>query len=279
MRRVVAGLAALVLAVLLTGCFILPAGEGELAVYVLDVGQGDSIFIVLPNGETLLIDAGERGSDKAVIAEIRSLGVDTLDYVVATHPHSDHIGGLAKVLDAFEVGSVYMPKVSHNTATFEGVLDTIAAKGLSLRTAKAGVVLFDDGELRAELLAPIDDSYDNLNNYSAVLMLTYGQTSFLFMGDAEKQVEKQLLDSGVPLRADVLKIGHHGSNTSSSKDFIDAVNPDIAVMSLGTGNSYGHPHRETLDTLNERSIEIWRTDQDGTVVFTSDGVFIYTQED
>ena len=245
---------------------------GELKISCLDVGQGDSIYIMLPTGETILIDAGESKNSASIIEYIKSSNKGTLDYVIATHPHADHIGGMAAVINAFNVKNVYMPDKVHTTKTFEDLIDTIEEKGLSFGIAKAGEVLFDYGNLKAEFIAPIRSNYTNLNNYSAVIMLTYNNRRFLFMGDAEKEVEAEIIAAGRNISADVLKVGHHGSNTSSSKDFIEKVNPKYAIISCGTGNSYGHPTASTLATLS--GIDIYRTDEKGTIIVVCDGTNI-----
>jgi competence protein ComEC len=244
---------------------------GDLQISYLDVGQGDCSFLLLPDGKTVLIDAGNSENGQEIIQYIRDTGTDTLDYVIATHPHADHIGGMAEVIQAFDVKNVYMPKKSHTSGTFEKLLDTIEAKGLTIETARAGKVLFDTDGLRAEFLAPIDDNHSNLNNASAVLLLTYHNNRFLFMGDAEKEVENKILESGADIFADVLKTGHHGSDTSSTRPFLEAVTPSIGIISVGENNSYGHPDPLTLATLEDMGVKVWRTDEKGTIVVTSDG--------
>lgn len=244
---------------------------GTLEISYLDVGQGDSIFIQLPNDESILIDAGNSENGTDIIQYIKDRGEDTLDYVIATHPHADHIGGMAEVINAFEVQNVYMPKAVHTSKTYENLLDIIAEKGLRIQTAKAGKVMIDSGDIKAEFLAPNSDSYADLNNYSAVLLLTYNKNRFLFMGDAESESEAEILSSGVNVSADVLKVGHHGSDTSSSQRFIKAVQPKYAVISVGSGNSYGHPDDAALDILRSSQAEIWRTDKKGTITVISNG--------
>ena len=255
------------------------APDNMLQVSFIDVGQGDSELLILPDGKTILIDAGEAKTADALIRFIQSLGVSRLDYIIATHPHADHIGGMAKVIGAFDVGSVYLPKVEHDTKTFEDLLLAVKEKGLKINTAKAGVTLLDEAGVRAEFLAPCADKYKDLNNYSAVLKLTYQNVSFLFMGDAEQESERQIIKQATEgaLSADVIKLGHHGSSTSSSKAFLGAVSPSIAVVSCGEGNSYGHPHAETLQTLERLGITIYRTDENGTVTVSTDGTSLDVQ--
>lgn len=246
--------------------YALVGDEGELRVSFIDVGQGDSEFIELPNGETLLIDAGTNETGADVVNYIESLGYSSIDYVVGTHPHEDHIGGLDDVIRTFDVESVYMPKVTADTKTFEDVLDAVDEKGLTINTAKAGVTLVDGDGLSVKMLAPVLDEYDNTNDYSAVIRIVYDDTSFIFMGDAEQYAE-DLITGDVD--SDVLKVGHHGSSTSTGEAFLERVSPSYAVISCGLGNSYGHPHTETIEKLG--GIHVFRTDEMGTIVATSDG--------
>ena len=239
---------------------------GLMRVHFIDVGQADSAFIELGNGQTMLIDAGRSGGD--VVDYIRNLQYETIDYVVASHPHDDHIGGMATVLNSFNIGKMYMPKQAHTISAFTNMLDVIENKGIDLYTAKAGTNILSSGNINIDVLAPFSERNSNLNNVSAVVRITYGKTVMLFTGDAEHVIENQLLNSGVD--ADVLKVGHHGAGSASSSSFIKAVSPDIAVISVGEGNSYGHPHADTLAILNEVGADIYRTDEQGTIVVTAD---------
>lgn len=251
----------------------LAADNGDnIIVHFLDVGQGDSEFIELPDGKCMLIDAGTSEYGTAIAETVADYGYSEIDYIVATHPHADHIGGMTKVVESFDVGKIYMPKASANTKTFENLLTTISDKGMSINTAKAGVEIYSDSELRMEFLAPVSDSYDDLNNYSAVLKITYGSNSFLFTGDAEDISENEMLDYDYSaLTSDVLKVGHHGSESSSTVEFLDAVQPEYAVISCGKGNSYGHPHGEVIERLNAIGVHTYRTDQQGTITVVCDG--------
>lgn len=251
--------------------YALVGDEGELRVSFIDVGQGDSEFIELPNGETLLIDAGTNETGADVVNYIESLGYSSIDYVVGTHPHEDHIGGLDDVIRTFDVESVYMPKVTADTKTFEDVLDAVDEKGLTINTAKAGVTLVDGDGLSVKMLAPVLDEYDNTNDYSAVIRIVYDDTSFIFMGDAEQYAEDLITGD---VSADVLKVGHHGSSTSTGEKFLQRVSPSYAVISCGFDNSYGHPHIETMEKLGSLGIPVLRTDEMGTVVAESDGTEI-----
>ncbi len=241
---------------------------GLMRVHFIDVGQADSAFIELGNGQTMLIDAGRSGNASTIVNYIKALQYETIDYVVASHPHDDHIGGMATVLDSFNIGKMYMPKQAHTITAFTNMLDVIDNKNIELYTAKAGTSILSSGIINIDVLAPFADSDSNLNNVSAVVRITYGKTVMLFTGDAEHVIENQLLNSGID--ADVLKVGHHGAGSASSSSFIKAVSPEVAVISVGEGNSYGHPHADTLAILNEVGANIYRTDEQGTIVVTAD---------
>lgn len=243
--------------------------SSPLKVHFIDVGQADSILI--QNGSNImLIDAGNNSDDQAIVDYIKKLNITKFDYVIGTHPHEDHIGGLDTVINNFKVDKIMMPKVSHNTKTFEDVLLAIKNKDLKVTTPITGAD-FELGDAKFTILAPNSDSYDNLNDYSVVLKLIHGNNSFLFTGDAEKISEDEVLRKYKDqLKSDVLKVGHHGSTTSSSPAFIKAVSPKHSIISVGKDNSYGHPDNIVLNRLKTYG-EIYRTDQDGTIIATSDG--------
>lgn len=244
--------------------------EDNLEVHFIDVGHADAILI--KNGEeSMLIDGGDNSSGKLVVDYIKNQGIDSIKYVIGTHPHEDHIGGLDNVIDSFNIEKVIMPNANANTKTFEDVLNSISNKGLTITKPRPGDKYNLNG---AEfiILAPNKDKYSNLNNYSVVVKLTHGNSSFVFTGDAETLSEKEILDNfGGILKADLLKLGHHGSNTSTSENFLEAVNPQIAIISLGRDNKYNHPDIEVVDRLREKNIDIYRTDEEGTIVAISDG--------
>ncbi len=240
-----------------------------LEVYFLDVGQGDS-EILRYGDQTMLIDAGTNASTTALLSDIKNLGISKFDVVVATHPHEDHIGGLDAVINNYTIGMLYMPKVTATTKTYTDVLTAIKNKGYTVTTPVPGST-FNLGDVQCTILAPNSQSYEDLNNYSIVIRVTYGTTSFLFTGDAEVQSEEEMLAKGYNLKADVLKVGHHGSSSSTSPEFLKAVTPQYAVIEVGQGNDYGHPHQITLDKLATANVKIYRTDLNGTVTFKSDG--------
>lgn len=247
--------------------------DGEkLQIWFLDVGQADSILI--QNGDAnMLIDAGNNEDGKKLVSYFQSLGIESFQYVIGTHAHEDHIGGMDDIIDNFDIDTFYMPDAITTTATFESVLDSLEAKNIAFQTPSIDSI-FKLGNATIDVLYVGTDDSD-LNNTSIVLKLTYGNTSVLFMGDAEKEVETIIEKKDIS--ADVLKIGHHGSNTSSSKTFLEKVNPSYAIISVGTGNSYGHPSNTTIQNLENQNIQIYRTDENGTIIMTSDGTNITFQ--
>lgn len=244
----------------------------KLQIWFLDVGQADSILI--QNGDAnMLIDAGNNEDGKKLVSYFQSLGIESFQYVIGTHAHEDHIGGMDDIIDNFDIDTFYMPDAITTTATFESVLDSLEAKNIAFQTPSIDSI-FKLGNATIDVLYVGTDDSD-LNNTSIVLKLTYGNTSVLFMGDAEKEVETIIEKKDIS--ADVLKVGHHGSNTSSSKTFLEKVNPSYAIISVGTGNSYGHPSNTTIQNLENQNIQIYRTDENGTIIMTSDGTNITFQ--
>ena len=243
-----------------------------LKVHYLDVGQGDSIFVELPNNETMLIDAAESYQSENIINYLKNLNYQKIDYVIGTHPHTDHIGGLTDILNTFEIGKIYMPKVVSTTKTYESLLMAIKDKNLKINTAKAGTSIIDTDALKIIILAPNNSTYTELNNYSVVTKITYGTTKFLFMGDAEKLSENEIKEN---VTADVIKIGHHGSNTSSSIDFIKKVNAKYGIISVGLNNKYNLPKEETITNWENSGTKIYLTSTNGkTIKSISDGTNI-----
>lgn len=247
-----------------------------LKVHFLDCGQADSSFVELPDGKCMLIDAGEKDFGSELVGFIKELGYNKIDYVVATHPHADHIGGMAEVLNSFDVGAFYMPEKTHNTKTFEDMLAALEKNGCEAVYIGQGDVLFD-GEVKCFCLSPNEKEYIRLNNYSAVLRLSYRDVSILFSADAEQDSEAQMLGSGLELDSDVLKVGHHGSLTSSSEEYIDAISPEVAVISVGKDNEYGFPAQHVLDIFGGRDTTVYRTDIYGNINLLTDG-YVYTIE-
>ncbi|MBR4868545.1 MAG: MBL fold metallo-hydrolase [Clostridia bacterium] len=250
-----------------------------LQVYIIDCGQGDSIFTIFPDGKTMLVDASTQSGSDEVLDFLSAFGLSGIDYVVATHPHEDHIGGLDECINTYTVGQVFMPDITNTTASFERVLDAIEAQNLPIDVPNPGEYIIGDAksEFSVQCLAPNREKYDDLNNYSIVLRLVYGERSILLTGDAEELSEKEMLKVGFELSADVLKLGHHGSSTSSSAKFIEQVSPTYAIASCGKDNDYGHPHSETLSKAKANGWIFYRTDTDGTVAILTDGSAISVQ--
>jgi len=221
-----------------------------------------------------LIDAGEVSESGSVIKYLNSLDIDRLDMIVASHPHSDHIGSLSAVLDEFGADKLVIPKVSETmepvTSSYLNMIESAEKCDAKVEYAKIGkTYTFNEGAT-LEIIAPVKD-YEDYNNYSIVCKFVYENTSFLFTGDIEKTAERDIVENGSDLSADVIKVAHHGSKTSSLKIFMQAVNPDYAVISVGSPNDYGHPHDETLEILKLLDIKIYRTDRHGNIVMSSDG--------
>lgn len=239
-------------------------GESVVVRY-LDVGQADSI-LVQSEGINMLIDAGTNSSGQTVVKDLEDLGVTKIDYLIGTHPHEDHIGGMDDVIKNFDIGIIYMPKIQTNTKTFEDVLDAVSEKSLKITSPKKGDE-FEVGGARCEIMTDGIEDTSNLNLSSIVIRMTYGTQSFLFMGDAEKENE----ETRQWPQTTVLKVGHHGSSTSSSTQFLNEVQPQISVISVEKDNKYGHPTKTTINKLEKIKTKIYRTDESGTITITSDG--------
>lgn len=241
-----------------------------LTVSFIDVGQGDAILMKTPNDKYILVDSGSQNEKQKFFQYLSRQNIGRFEAVIATHPHEDHIGNLDEVITNYDIVDIYMPKVTTTTSTFKNLMAAIKDKNLKIKSAYAGVNFDVDG-VKFEFLAPNKSKYDDLNNYSAVLKVTYKDNSFLLMGDAEKLSEEEILKNNFDLKSQVIKIGHHGSSSSTSKYFINSVCPQYAVISCGKNNDYGHPHKETIKLLNDLGIKIFRTDINGTIIFKSDG--------
>lgn len=252
----------------------------NLSIHAIDVGQGESILIVTPNQKTILIDAGEPSYGQEVVRYIKRQGINKIDVLIGTHPHADHIGGLPEVIESFEIGDFFMPAKLHTTRTFERVLEATDKKGLTITTAKKGVELSLDEDINIRFLAPIGEGYDSLNNWSAVVRMEFKDKVFLFTGDAEALLEREIIEGNEAtfLKANYLKVAHHGSNSSTIQEFLDIIDPEVAIISLGKDNPYGFPHREVIERLKELDIAIYRTDLQGNIVVESDGKEIWSYQ-
>ena len=242
--------------------------DGEMEVHFIDVGQADCALLS-SGGHFMLIDGGNNDDAEHIVTYLQNAGVKKLDMVVGTHPHEDHIGSLDAAIEAFDIGAVYMPDVSADTETYRDVLDAVKGKGLQVQHPVPGDVLDFNG-LPVEIFGPVKE-YSNLNNHSIVLRVSVGETAFLFTGDVEIEGEYDILEQGFDISADVLKVSHHGSSGSSVEEFLAYTDADYAVISVGVENIYDHPEAVTLKRLQNYGMEIYRTDEQGTIVCDTDG--------
>lgn len=248
--------------------YVATGEEGELEVHFIDVGQGDATLL-LQGKYAMLIDGGDNLKGWQVVDYLKYLGIDHLDYVIGTHPDADHIGGLDTVLENISCDLVMMPEIERDTASYEGLAEVIKEQGLESISPKPGET-YELGTVIFTILAP-NESYENVNDNSIALRMVHGGNSFLFTGDAESEAEGDMLKSGRLLSADVYKAAHHGSSGANSELFLMAVNPTYAIISCGENNEYGHPHSEVLNQLRMMGVDVYRTDEQGTIVAVSDG--------
>ncbi len=248
-----------------------------LEVHFLDCGQADCAFVELPDGKCMLIDAAESSFGKPLEDYIRGKGYSHIDYVVATHPHSDHIGGMAHILESFSVGTFYMPNVPHTTKTYEKMLDALLKNGCECVYISRGSTIADTAYSIA-VLSPLSQKYIRMNNYSAVIKLSYKDTQIVFSADAEATAEEEMVSAGLDLDADILKAGHHGSATSTTHRYLSAVSPKDVVISVGRDNSYAFPSASVLSQIADLGARVHRTDLDGDITAVSDG-YIYVVGD
>ncbi len=245
------------------------SAEGELTLIMIDVGQADS-FLLVQDGKTALIDCGTRSTGEDVVEYLKSQGITRLDYVFGTHPHDDHMGGMYDVITNFEIGKIIIPetKLGEITSNWYMKLMQEFKNGLyDVEYPKLGEV-YNLGGATMKIIGPISEPDGNSNNYSIVLKVSFGDMDVIMTGDAETVVEKEILESGENIDAEILKVGHHGSDTSSSEEFLDAITPEYALISAKIGNMYKHPVESTMEKLENRDIEVYRTDENGTVVVT-----------
>jgi competence protein ComEC len=266
----------LILALVLTGCGLpslwestaAPTNGQQLTVHFIDVGQADCALLEV-DGQYMLIDGGNVADSSLVVSYLQKLGVTQLQAVVATHAHEDHAGGLPGVLAVYETGAVYAPTRTYASDCFDDFVYYTHQQGLEITIPEPGYS-FPFGSATVTVLGPVK-SYAETNDTSLVLLVQFGQTRFLFTGDMESDAESDLLNSGANVKADLLKVGHHGSYTSTSYRFLREVAPKYAVISVGAGNSYGHPHDDPLSRLRDAEVMTYRTDLLGTIVVSSDG--------
>lgn len=244
----------------------------NLQFHFIDVGQGDSSLIITPKGKTILIDAGDEAHAKKVLSYVREQGIEKLDLVIATHPDADHIGGMDKVIKNFDIGVFAMPDVSAKTNQYKQIQRELKAKKMKATRLYQGDEVQIDDDIDFEILSPVKGKkYDDTNEYSIVTKIVYKDTSFILMGDATMENEVDIINNVPDIDIDVLKLGHHGSSTSSSDYFITKTSPNIAIISCGKNNKYGHPHQEVMRVLKKHGVTPYRTDEMGDIVITSDG--------
>ena len=244
--------------------------SNKMLIHFIDVGQGDSILIQV-NNKNLLIDSGPALAKENLFNYLKSVNIKTFNYVIATHPHEDHIGNMSSIIRNYQVLKFYAPKVTSNTKAFETMVESLSRKNLKINVIKENIKSIDLGKnTKVEFFSPNNSTYDNINNYSPIIKISYGKTSFLFTGDAEELIENEVINNNFNLKSDLLKIGHHGSSTSTSKRFFEAVSPKVSIISVGENNTYNHPTKEVLSTITPS--KVLRTDLEGTIIITSDGL-------
>lgn len=249
---------------------------GKMMVHFLNCGQGDSIFIELPDGECMLIDSSTPEFAPKLIDYIKKSGYIKIDYLVATHPHIDHIGSMADVIESFDIGTFYTIERAHSTNTYLRMLEAIRKKNCKTVYIKRGTELLN-GSVKCTVLSPDDTDYVRLNNSSAVIKLEYNEISFLLSADAEAAAEQNILSSGLDLKSDILKVGHHGSLSSTTQNYFEAINPKIAVISVGKDNVYGYPSSYVINLIKESGAKLYRTDINGNITVKTDGKNIDVQ--
>lgn len=258
---------------------LIPSGKNNyLSIHTIDVGQGDSILIQTPSSKNILIDGGDDNSHHIISSYLKKHNVKNIDYIIATHFDSDHIGGLDNIIDKFNVSNIYAPNYESDTVSYQNLINSCLNKNLNLQCLSSGDFINIEDNINLAVLAPSYIQEEN-NLNSIVFRLDYKNKSFLFTGDAEANNELNIINSYELNDIDFLKVGHHGSSSSTTSEFVEEVSPDVAVISCGYKNQYGHPHKSTLDTLEKNNVLTYRTDILGNIVFYSDGDTIFTTKD
>lgn len=255
-------LISLCLLFILTGCLFKSSDSEVARIHFIDTGNSDAILIE-QNGHAALIDGGDNNDERLIVDYIENLGISYLDYVFATHPDADHVGGLDAVIENFDIGNVFIGNGKVTTKTYRDFVNIMISKGVSPSVPLLGEK-FPLGDATLKIVSVANEK--DVNNCSLVILYTYGNSKILLMGDADQSIE-QKIDLASVGTVDLIKVGHHGSRTASNKAFIKAIDPTYAVITCGKDNKYGHPHKETLDTLNQQGIEIYRTDEMGDIIF------------
>lgn len=246
--------------------------KNKMIVHYIDVGQGDCILVQV-NNKNLLIDSGPTSNRVNLLDYLEKLNIKKFDYIIATHPHEDHIGNMDTLIRRYKIGSFYAPKVIHSSTTFENMIAALIDKNLKINILKKGSTGIELGENTSiSVFSPEENiNSDNLNDYSPIIKISFSNTSFLFTGDAEVSTETTIISENNNLKSNIIKIGHHGSSTSTSPDFLNSVDPSVAIISVGKNNTYGHPDSDTLSLLNSMNIKTIRTDINGSIIVVSDG--------
>lgn len=267
----------IILIFMLSGCGYTPdksslpkldSFKSTLTAAFVDVGQGDSEIVRTPNGKYILIDTGSSEDRDKIMDFISYQDIKSFSAVILTHPHEDHIGNMPEILKKKDVDVIYMPRVSSNISAFYNTVLEAKKRRIPVKEALAGKNFSIDG-VQFSFVAPTGSKYSDLNNYSAALRVTWSKSSMLFMGDAEKLSENAILKSGAEIKSDIIKVGHHGSSSSSSYKFIKTVSPEAAIISCGVNNDYHHPHKKTLTTFKKLNIRVLRTDLNGTIIVSA----------
>ena len=243
--------------------------EGALTVHMIDVGQGDG-FLLVQDGRTALVDCGTASAGKDIVKYLKDLGISNIDYVFGTHPHDDHMGGMYEVITNFDIGKVIIPEINNVEVTsnwYLKLMKELKDGGYHVEHPKLGTV-YNLGGASIKVIGPIQEPTSNKNDYSIVLKVSFGEMDMIMTGDAEKTVEQDILEAGEDIEAEILKVGHHGSDTSTSEEFLDAISPDFALISAEVGNKYKHPIISVMEELKERNILVYRTDESGTIIVT-----------
>ncbi|MCF6136121.1 ComEC/Rec2 family competence protein [Pseudalkalibacillus berkeleyi] len=243
----------------------------NLELHVIDVGQADCIYIETSNGKHILIDSGDEHDGKKVVSYLQKRGIERIDYLIATHPHHDHIGSMEDIFQSFEIERVYMPDIMYHTRYYKRMVQSIANSGVDQFVAKAGVKIKLARNISMEFVAPGKKRYKSLNDYSAVVRLQHGKNSFLLMADAGVISENELIKKLDDEKVDVLKVAHHGANTGTGHALLKKIKPDYAIISVGRKNKYGYPSKDVLNRLKSNDIQVYRTDKLGTIISKSDG--------
>lgn len=248
--------------------------DGELVLTMIDVGQADC-FLLMQNGKTALIDCGTRSTGEDVVEYLKSIGITRLEYVFGTHPHDDHMGGMYDIITNFDIGQIIIPKIEEKITSnwYIKLIEELSFGDYNIRNPTVGDIYYL-GDATIKVIGPISDANGNTNNYSTVMKISFGEMDIIMTGDAETEVEEEILATKENIDAEILKVGHHGSDTSSSEGFLDAISPDYALISTKIGNKYEHPIKSTMENLKERNVEVYRTDENGTVVATITSVSV-----